>query len=55
MDVQQAVAKTNFQATESTGVISFKPNGDRLQENIDLVKVIHNSSTGEIEFVPLEK
>jgi ABC-type branched-subunit amino acid transport system substrate-binding protein/tRNA A-37 threonylcarbamoyl transferase component Bud32 len=55
VDVQQAIAKTDFKATGSTGVISFKPNGDRLQENIDLVKVIHNSSTGEIEFVPLEK
>ncbi|MCF2146394.1 bifunctional serine/threonine-protein kinase/ABC transporter substrate-binding protein [Desmonostoc muscorum LEGE 12446] len=52
-NVQQAIAETNFKATGATGVISFKPNGDRQQDNIHLVKVVQNPNTGQIEFLPL--
>jgi eukaryotic-like serine/threonine-protein kinase len=54
-DVQKTMAETNFKATGVTGVISFKPNGDRQEENIHLVKVVRNTKTGQIEFVPLSK
>ncbi|WP_392534327.1 bifunctional serine/threonine-protein kinase/ABC transporter substrate-binding protein [Nostoc sp. C117] len=54
LNVQQAIAETNFQASGATGIISFKPNGDRHQENIYLVKVIQNPNTGQIEFLPLD-
>jgi ABC-type branched-subunit amino acid transport system substrate-binding protein len=61
-DVQKTMAETNFKATGVTGVISFKPNGDaygglrqRQQENMHLVKVVRNTKTGQIEFVPLSK
>ncbi|NDJ24654.1 hypothetical protein GS682_24025 [Nostoc sp. B(2019)] len=60
VNVQQAMADTNFKATGATGIISFKPSGDaygglrqRQQENIHLVKVVRNSKTGQIEFIPL--
>ncbi len=52
--VQQAIAETNFKSNGATGVISFKPNGDRRQDNIHLVKVEKNPNTGQIEFVPLD-
>ncbi|MBD6617199.1 ABC transporter substrate-binding protein [Komarekiella sp. 'clone 1'] len=55
VNVQRAMADTNFKATGITGVISFKPSGDRSEENIHLVKVVRNSSTGQIEFIPLPK
>ncbi|MDF5709084.1 MAG: bifunctional serine/threonine-protein kinase/ABC transporter substrate-binding protein [Nostoc sp. S4] len=52
-NLQQAIAETNFKANGATGVISFKPNGDRQQENIYLVKVVLNPNTAQIEFIPL--
>jgi eukaryotic-like serine/threonine-protein kinase len=54
VNVQQAIAETNFKASGATGIISFKPNGDRQQENIYLVQVVQNSKTGQIEFIPLD-
>ncbi|MEH2071113.1 MAG: bifunctional serine/threonine-protein kinase/ABC transporter substrate-binding protein [Nostoc sp.] len=52
-NLQQAIAETNFKVSGATGVISFKPNGDRQQENIYLVKVVLNPNTAEIEYIPL--
>ncbi len=54
-NIEQVIAETNFQATGATGLISFKPNGDRQQDNIYLVKVVQNPNTGQIEFLPLDK
>lgn len=52
-NLQQAIAETNFKASGATGLISFKPNGDRQQDNIYLVKIVQNPNTGQIEFLPL--
>ncbi|MBD2680499.1 MULTISPECIES: bifunctional serine/threonine-protein kinase/ABC transporter substrate-binding protein [Nostoc] len=53
-NLQQAIAQTNFKASGATGLISFKPNGDRQQDNIHLVKIVQNPNTGHIEFIPLD-
>ncbi|MFN6559652.1 MAG: protein kinase domain-containing protein [Nostoc sp. ChiSLP01] len=52
-NLQQAIAESNFKASGATGLISFKPNGDRQQDNIHLVKIVQNPNTGQIEFLPL--
>ncbi|WP_445634884.1 non-specific serine/threonine protein kinase [Nostoc sp. DSM 114161] len=53
-NLQHAIAETNFKASGATGLISFKPNGDRQQDNIHLVKIGQNPNTGQIEFLPLD-
>ncbi len=54
VNVQQALADPSFKATGATGIISFQPNGDRKEPNIHLVKVVRNSRTGQLGFVPLQ-
>jgi ABC-type branched-subunit amino acid transport system substrate-binding protein/predicted Ser/Thr protein kinase len=50
----QVMAEPDFKAQEgATGTISFQPNGNRKEENVVLVKVVRDSITGKLQFIPL--
>ncbi len=51
LDVQQAMASKHFKAYGATGKITFAKNGDRQEPIVQLVKVVQNPRTGDIEFI----
>lgn len=51
LELQQAMASPHFKAFGATGKITFAENGDRQESIVQLVKVVQNPHTGEMEFI----